>query len=90
MKRLAAAGLVLLMVMTPCFAQQEVNDWQAVRSLAAGDGISVETTAGEKFHVTFVAGTQDSVVLDSDERGAPGRRGGRGPRRWNRCVGQIE
>jgi hypothetical protein len=74
MKRLVAVWLVLMMVMTPCFAQQAVNDWQAVRSLAVGDGISVATAAGEKFHGAFVAATQDSVVLDSDERGAPGRR----------------
>jgi hypothetical protein len=76
MKRLVAGWLVLMMVMTPCFAQKAVNDWQAVRSLAAGDGISVETAAGEKFHGAFIAATQDSVVLESDEKGGgvPGRR----------------
>jgi hypothetical protein len=74
MKRLVAGWLILMMAMTPCFAQQAVNDWQAVRSLAVGDGISVETAAGEKFHGAFIAATQDSVVLESDERGAPGRR----------------
>jgi hypothetical protein len=74
MKRVVAGWLVLLTGMTPCFAQHAVNDWQAVRSLAVGDGISVKTTAGEKFHGAFIAATQDSVVLESDERGAPGRR----------------
>src|SRR3569833_1748074 len=76
MKRWIAGWLVLTIVMTPCFAQKAVNDWQAVRSLNVGDGISLETLAGEKFHGAFVAATQDSVVLDSDEKGgkAPGRR----------------
>ena len=74
LKRLVAGWLALTMAMTPCLAQKAVNDWQAVRSLAVGDGVSVETTAGEKFHGAFVAATQDSVVLESDERGAPGRR----------------
>jgi hypothetical protein len=62
------------MTMTPCFARQAVNDWQAVRSLAPGDGIAVRTQTGEKFHGAFITATQDSLVLDSDERGAPGRR----------------
>src|SRR3569833_460195 len=76
MKRVMAGWLVLTMAMTPCFAQKAVNDWQAVRSLGVGDGISVETTAGEKFHGAFVAAAQDSVALESDEKGggAPGRR----------------
>jgi hypothetical protein len=76
MKRLVAVWLVLTMTMTPCFAQTAANDWQAVRSLGPGDGISVQTTGGEKFHGAFVAATQDAVVLESDEKGGnvPGRR----------------
>lgn len=76
LKKLVAGWLVLTTALMPCFAQTALNDWQAVRSLAAGDGIAVETTTGAKFHGTFIAATQDSVVLDSDERGggAPGRR----------------
>jgi hypothetical protein len=68
--------VVLLAMVLACqssFAQTNPGDWQSVRNLAVDSNISVKTKAGEKYHGDLVDVTADSLALDSDERGFPGR-----------------
>ena len=65
--------LVLALASQSSFAQAGLGDWQNVRNLAVDSNISVKTKAGEKYHGDLVNVTTDSLTLDSDERGFPGR-----------------
>jgi hypothetical protein len=70
----------LLCSLTPwsCLAQQSaVSDWQRVRSLPARAAITVQTKKGDRFHGELVSVTADSLSLNTDERGFPGRIAGR-------------
>ena len=53
--------------------QPSLTDWQRVRGLPAGSGITVQTKGGEGLHGLVVTVAADSLVLDADERGRPGR-----------------
>ena len=73
-RALISAVLIGSLLPWSCLAQQlPLNDWQRVRSLPADSGITVETNAGEKLHGTLLSVTATSLVMDSDERGHPGR-----------------
>lgn len=65
--------LALALVCQSSFAQASLGDWQNVRNLGVESDISVKTKAGDKYHGELVGTTIDSLTLDSDERGFPGR-----------------
>ena len=58
----------------PCAARQSVlNDWQQVRNLSPETDVTVQTKSGEGFNGRLLSVAADSLTLDSDERGHPGR-----------------
>lgn len=72
-RRCFAVWLVLVLASQSSFAQAGLGDWQSVRNLAVDSNISVKTKTGKKYHGDLVNVTTDSLTLDSDERGFPGR-----------------
>ena len=71
---LVCVWLLCSLVSPLCLGQPvPLNDWQRVRGLSPGSAIVVETMAGTRYHGEFVTATADSIALDSDERGFPGR-----------------
>lgn len=76
MRRFISAWLIFSLFALPGFAQKAASDWQPVRGLSGGTGIVVKSTTGDKFHGAFLAATDESVIIDSDEKGGnrPGRR----------------
>jgi hypothetical protein len=66
--------LLYSLLLFPCAAQQSVlNDWQQVRNLSPQTDITVQTKAGERYNGRLLIVAADSLTLDSDERGHPGR-----------------
>jgi hypothetical protein len=68
-----ALALVLALACPPSFAQAGAGDWPAVQNLPVDTAIAVKTQAGAKYHGELASVTSDSLAIDSDERGAPGR-----------------
>jgi len=54
------------------FAQPSA-DWQRVQNLPAHTSIAIKTKSGVYYHGNVIRVTSDSLALDSDERGHPGR-----------------
>lgn len=66
--------LLYSLLLFPCAAQQAaLNDWQQVRNLPPETDVTVQTKAGERYHGRLLSVAVDSLTLDSDERGHPGR-----------------
>jgi hypothetical protein len=65
--------LALVLVCQSSFGQTSLGDWQSVRNLAVDSNISVKTKTDEKYHGDLVDVTAESLSIDSDERGFPGR-----------------
>jgi hypothetical protein len=54
-------------------AQGTTGDWTRVESLPVDSAISVQTKAVTKYHGELVGAGTDSLAIDSDEPGFPGR-----------------
>ena len=65
--------LVLAIASQTTFAQVGLGDWTSVQNLTLDSAISVKTKRGEKYHGKLVNVTPESLTIDSDERGFPGR-----------------
>ncbi len=66
--------LVSALLVVPCLAQQPaLNDWQRVRNLQPGTNVIVRTVGGENYHGRVLDVAVESVAIESDERGRPGR-----------------
>ena len=65
--------LVLALACQTSFAQGTSEDWLIVQNLTVDTAISVKTKAGAKYHGEVARVTADSLTIDSDERGFPGR-----------------
>jgi hypothetical protein len=53
--------------------RRAVADWQRVCNLAPGTSIAVKTKARASYHGDLIGSNGESLILDSDERGFPGR-----------------
>jgi len=65
--------LVLAFASQSSFAQTGLGDWTNVQNLPLDSAISVKTKRGNKYHGELVNVTPESLTIDSDERGFPGR-----------------
>lgn len=69
----AAITLACLLASSTAFSQSNPGDWKNVQNLDRGTQIVVKTVAREKYLGRLVNVTADSLVINSDERGFPGR-----------------
>ena len=65
--------LVLALASQSSFAQARLGDWTSVQNLTLDSAISAKTKRGEKYHGELVNVTPESLTINSDERGFPGR-----------------
>ena len=65
--------LLLALASQSSFAQEAPGDWTRVQNLSIETAVSVKTKSGVKYHGEFVDATADSLAIDSDEPGFPGR-----------------
>jgi hypothetical protein len=65
--------LVLALASQSSFAQAGLGDWTRVQNLTLDSAISVKTKRGGKYHGELVNVTPESLTINSDERGFPGR-----------------
>jgi hypothetical protein len=65
--------LLFALVSQSSFAQEARGDWTRVQNLTIETAVSVKTKSGVKYHGEFVEATADSLAIDSDEPGFPGR-----------------
>ena len=65
--------LVLVLVSQSSFSQAGLGDWTRVQNLTLDSAISVKTKTGGKYHGELVNVTSESLAINSDERGFPGR-----------------
>ena len=70
--RCFAVWLVIVHAGQYSFAQG-LGDWTNVQNLTLNSAISVTTKRREKHHGKLVSVTPESLTIDSDERGFPGR-----------------
>ncbi len=75
LRPIAVALVCALLSPYPLPGQQPAaaSDWNRVRNLPPGTLIWVKTKAGDAYHGELVGTNPESVQLDSDERGFPGR-----------------
>jgi hypothetical protein len=71
--RCFAVWLVLALASQSSFSQAGLGDWTSVQNLTLDSAISVRTTRGGKYHGELVNVTSESLTINSDERGFPGR-----------------
>jgi hypothetical protein len=71
--RCFAVWLVLALASQSSFSQAGLGDWTSVQSLTLDSAISVKTKRGGKYHGELVNVTSESLTINSDERGFPGR-----------------
>jgi hypothetical protein len=71
--RCVVLWLVLALASQSSFAQTGLGDWTRVQNLTLDSAISVKTKSGEKYHGELVNVTPESLTINSDERGFPGR-----------------
>jgi hypothetical protein len=71
--RYSVLWLVLAFASQSSFAQTGLGDWTSVQNLPLDSAISVKTKRGDKYHGELVKVTRESLTIDSDERGFPGR-----------------
>jgi hypothetical protein len=73
-RSLASGWLLCSLAPWSSVAQQPpMSHWQLVRNLPAHAAITVRTKAGASFHGEVVNVTTDALLLNTDERGSPGR-----------------
>jgi hypothetical protein len=70
---IAAIVLACLLAGSTAFAQSGLGDWKNVQNLDPGTQVVVKTVAREKYFGRLVDVTADSLSINSDERGFPGR-----------------
>lgn len=66
-------GVLLIPCQLPGQRRTAASDWNRVRNLPPGAPIWVKTKAGDAYHGELIGATSETVRLDSDERGFPGR-----------------
>ena len=71
--RCFAVWLVLALASQSSFSQAGLGDWGSVQNLTLDSAISVKTKTGGKYHGELVNVTSESLTINSDERGFPGR-----------------
>ena len=72
-RSIAAVTLACLLVGSTAFSQSGLDDWQNVQNLQSGTQVVVKTVAREKYMGSLINATADSLSMNSDERGFPGR-----------------
>jgi hypothetical protein len=72
-RRCFAVWLMLVLASQSSFAQAGLGDWTNVQNLTPDSAISVKTKRGEKYHGELVNVAEESLTINSDERGFPGR-----------------
>lgn len=70
---LVAMVLTCLLAVSTAFSQSGLTDWENVQNLDPGTPVVVKTVAKDKYSGRLVNVTTDSLAMDSDERGFPGR-----------------
>lgn len=65
--------LVLALASQSSFSQAGLGDWTSMQNLTLDSAISVKTKKGEKYYGELVNVTPESLRINSDERGFPGR-----------------
>jgi hypothetical protein len=68
-----AIVLACLLAGSPAFSQSGLGDWKNVQNLDPGTQVVVKTVASGKYFGRLVNVTPDSLSINSDERGFPGR-----------------
>src|SRR6202048_4545292 len=71
--RCFAVWLVLALASQPGFSQADLGDWTSVQNLTLDSATSVRTKRGGKYHGELVNVTSEFLIINSDERGFPGR-----------------
>jgi len=72
-RSLAAMALVCFLAGSTAYSQSGLGDWKNVQNLDPGTQVVVKTVGRDKYSGRLVNVTADSLAMDSDERGFPGR-----------------
>ena len=72
-RSIAVITLACLLAGSTAFSQSGLGDWQNVQNLQPGTQVVVKTVAREKYLGSLINVTADSLSMNSDERGFPGR-----------------
>lgn len=73
--RFVAVLLTFHLTVSTAFSQSGLSDWTNVQTLRRDAPVVVKTVAGESYIGYVVHADADSLMMDTDERGSPGRPG---------------